>query len=56
MLYILVGQEAAKMSEVKVGGQKKKSAKSSGASVSNLAESAISYRPPTLTSDIFAAS
>ena len=27
-----------------------------GASVSNLAESAISYRPPTLTSDIFAAS
>ena len=27
-----------------------------GASVSNLAESAITYQPPTLTSDIFAAS
>ena len=41
-MYVLEGQEATKLSE--------------DASVSNLAESAISYQPPTLTSDIFAAS
>ena len=58
VLYILVGQEAAKISEVKVGGQKKicQSSRTAGASVSNLAESAIPYQPPTLTSDIFSAS
>ena len=58
VLYDLLDQEAAKISEVKVGNRKKssRSTRHLGASVLNLAESAISYQPPALTSDIFAAS
>ena len=51
VLYIFVGGEAAKISELKVEGQKK-----SASSVSNPVEQGIFFRSPTLTYDIFAAS
>ena len=55
VLYILVGQMAEKISEVKL---KKicQISRAPGASGSRWAALAISNRPPTLTSDIFAAS
>ena len=60
VLYALVGQEAAKISEVKVGDRKKNlpvQPDPAGTADSNLAELAtFLIRPPSLVSDIFVAS
>ena len=54
VLNIHFGVGATKILEVKVGGQKKNlpDQLAPDASVSNQAESAIFFQPPTLTSDI----